>query len=77
MPLALFVCVAWQLPKLASGQHLRFDAAWAPSLGVSFSFVLDGLSGLYALIITGIGALVFIYADAYMAGHERLARFHL
>lgn len=40
--------------------------AWAPSLGVDLSFRLDGFSYLFCLLITGIGALVVLYAGAYL-----------
>ncbi len=45
--------------------------AWIPELGVSLSFRLDGLSLLMTLIVTGIGALVLLYAGTYMEGHPR------
>lgn len=48
--------------------------AWAPSLGLELSFLLDGLSRLFAILITGIGALVLIYAGPYMAGHRFAGR---
>ncbi len=77
LPLALFGWFALQVPQLAAGQRLVMAMPWVPSLGVDLYFVVDGLSGLYALIITGIGTLVLIYADAYMAGHRHVARFYL
>ncbi len=49
---------------------------WAPSVGLSLSFRLDGLSWLFALLITGIGALVTLYAGAYLESHPRLGRFY-
>ena len=41
-------------------------AAWVPSLGIDLAFRLDGFSLLFALLITGIGTLVTLYAAAYM-----------
>ena len=40
-------------------------------MGVEFAFLLDGLSGTFALLVTGIGALVVLYAGSYMAGNEK------
>ena len=40
--------------------------AWAPSLGVEFTLRLDGFAFLFTLLVTGIGALVVIYAGAYL-----------
>ncbi len=77
LPLIIFVWVALQFPHLALGERMVLSLRWVPSLGVDFAFVLDGLSGLFALIITGIGALVLIYADAYLSGHPHIIRFYL
>jgi multicomponent Na+:H+ antiporter subunit A len=56
----------------------RFEAYdWAPSLGLRLSFALDGLSRLFAVLIAGIGALVLVYAGAYMHAHDRLGRLYL
>jgi len=69
LPAALFLLVL-TLPDGAS-----FRLAWIPSLGVELSLRLDGLSRLLALLITGIGAGVFLYAASYLAGHPQLHRF--
>ncbi|HST63965.1 MAG TPA: proton-conducting transporter membrane subunit, partial [Mycobacteriales bacterium] len=42
---------------------------WAPTLGLRLDFTLDGLGALYALLATGIGALVFAYGTAYLPQH--------
>ncbi len=49
---------------------------WVASLGVSLSFRLDGLSLLFALLVTGVGALVTVYAGGYLAGHPQIGRFY-
>ncbi len=49
---------------------------WMPSLGLSVSFYLDGLAGLFALLVTGIGALVVIYAGYYLADDPSAPRFY-
>ena len=59
----------------AAPQRDAFE--WAPALSVTLSFVLDGVSRLFALLITGIGAVVLVYAGAYLQGHERLGRFYM
>lgn len=43
---------------------------------IRLSFLVDGLSILFALLISGIGALVLIYAGSYLAGHPHLGRFY-
>jgi multicomponent Na+:H+ antiporter subunit A len=47
---------------------------WAPSLGLTLAFSLDGLGLLFALMITIIGTLIVLYASAYMHGHPRISR---
>ncbi|MCH5596728.1 hypothetical protein MKP09_01720 [Niabella ginsengisoli] len=46
-----------------------------PSLGVNLDFRLDGLSLLFALLITGIGVAVYFYARTYLKGHLYFDRF--
>jgi len=77
LPGLLFVWFASRLPDTLQGQQLLVSLNWIPSQGVEVSLILDGLSALFSLIITGVGTLVLIYADAYMAGHRHLARFYV
>lgn len=76
LPVSLFVYFLMQMPSLAEGEVIREVRPWVPSLGADFSFVLDGLSLLFALMITFIGSLVFYYTHAYMKGHEYIDRFY-
>jgi multicomponent Na+:H+ antiporter subunit A len=50
------------------------DVAWAPTLGLRLDLALDGLGSMYALLATGIGALVFSYGAAYLPWHLELER---
>jgi multicomponent Na+:H+ antiporter subunit A len=63
------------LAVLIQPDPLTFEWAWLPSLGVSLSFVMDGLARLFTLIITGIGALVLIYAGGYFESADDYKRF--
>lgn len=76
LPLGLVVFFASQTQLVASGEALHEYYAWVPALGVNLSFHLDGLSLLFALLITGIGALILIYAGGYLAGHPQLGRLY-
>jgi multicomponent Na+:H+ antiporter subunit A len=52
------------------------DVAWAPTLDMRLDLAFDGLGAMYALLATGIGALVFAYGAAYLPwhlAHERSA----
>lgn len=76
IPLGLFGWFVLQIGPVASGQTLQASFAWLPSLGIALSFHLDGLGLLFALLITGIGALVLLYASSYLHGHTDLGRFN-
>jgi NADH-quinone oxidoreductase subunit L len=54
-----------------------FTAPWIKSgdMTISASLVLDNLSAVLCLIITGIGFLIHIYSTAYMEHEERYTRF--
>ncbi len=74
---ALFLWFTAALGPVADGEALRFAWAWVPSLGISLSFLIDGLSLTFGLLITGIGALVMLYSSKYLEGHGHFGRFHL
>ena len=73
----LFAGFAALLPRIAAGETLALVQPWVPALGISFAFVVDGLSLTFALLVSGIGALVLLYSNAYLAGHRHYARFAL
>lgn len=75
LPAALFVYFLSYLPDIA-GDGLFFHYPWVPSAGIDLSFRLDGLSMLFSLMITGVGALVFFYTSAYLKDHHHLDRFY-
>ncbi|PAU76258.1 putative monovalent cation/H+ antiporter subunit A [Halomonas salipaludis] len=76
-PAALALWLLTQLPAVMGGEVLVFSLEWVPALGMSLTFLLDGLSMLFALLITVIGAFVLIYAGGYLKGHPDLVRFHV
>lgn len=71
----LFVFFLQYLPIVAAGEPVRVVWNWVPSLDVQLSFWIDGLSLMFALLITGIGAMVMLYAAKYLAGHPQYDRF--
>jgi multicomponent Na+:H+ antiporter subunit A len=76
VPLGLTAYFGSHIESVAAGEHVFLTYSWVPSLGISVSLSLDGLSLLFALLISGIGTLVVIYAGGYLAEHPRLGRFH-
>ncbi|MCU0350100.1 MAG: putative monovalent cation/H+ antiporter subunit A [Flavobacterium sp.] len=76
LPLTSFVYFLSKLPQVSGGNILTESYKWVPSLGIQLTFRLDGLSLLFALLITGIGTLVFAYTSNYLKGNEHLDRFY-
>ncbi|GAA3542672.1 putative monovalent cation/H+ antiporter subunit A [Zobellella aerophila] len=70
LPAALFTYFAGFLPEIVQGHNQVIDYPWIPSLGISLNFLVDGLSLMFALLITGIGTFILIYAGAYLKGHK-------
>ena len=55
---------------------VRQELSWLPELGMSVVFQLDALSWIMSLIVTGVGALIFIYSARYFeADDQSLSRF--
>ena len=52
-----------------------FSWITAGKLSIPFSFLIDPLSSLFLLIITGIGFLIHLYSSGYMSHDEGFSRF--
>lgn len=76
LPVGLFAYFLSFLPNLIKGEVVREQIFWIPSLDVNFNLSADGLTLLFALMITGIGSLVFVYTSAYLKKHPLLDRFY-
>jgi NADH-quinone oxidoreductase subunit L len=72
--LAFFALLGRDEADREVGQHLYtwFEAGW---LKVEMALLLDPLSVLFVLLITGVGGLIHVYSIGYMAHDERRARF--
>ena len=60
-------------------QHIAKVFSWVPvgSLKVDLAFLADPLSITMCLFVTGIGALIHLYAIGYMHGDPRFSKFFL
>ncbi len=67
LPATLFLLLLDYVPTTSAGGAVTETIPWVPSLGINLSFHVGGFSLLFALLITGIGTLVMIYAGAYYA----------
>src|SRR5690606_12074922 len=77
LPFALGCWFATQIPGVARGETEPIVSALlgVPELGFAFTFRLDGLSLLFALLICFIGSFVLLYAGRYMEHEEKAGRF--
>ncbi|MEO1102266.1 MAG: putative monovalent cation/H+ antiporter subunit A [Pseudomonadota bacterium] len=75
VPAALFVFYMGLVPQIAAGESLTYGVPWVPGLGVNYSHLIDGLSLTFALLITGIGTFIVIYAGGYLKGYAHQGRF--
>ena len=73
--LTLYFFSHWH--TVPQGDTVMSRFAWVPGLAMPLSFMLDGLSLLFALMICAIGALIFIYAGRYLEGHRDLPRLYV
>jgi len=76
VPGSLFVYFAGFIPRISAGETVTQVYEWVPSIGANLTFHLDGLSLIFVLMITGIGALVFLYTSYYLKGDAHLDRFY-
>ena len=73
-----FVCLvltAALYPAVRDGGKVRLDLEWLPQLGLNVTLRMDGFAWLFAMLITGIGCLVVLYARYYMSEEDPVPRF--
>ena len=74
VPLAICIYLATFIGQVADGDTHRVSYDWIPTLSVQLSFYIDGLGLAFALLISGIGALIMVYAGGYLSGHPHQGR---
>lgn len=78
VPTVLFIYYSTLLPTIAEGGSRMSQLQWIPSLDIAFIAYIDGLSLLFSLLITGIGALVVLYSIFYLDKYrEQLHNFYV
>ncbi|HLR66880.1 MAG TPA: Na+/H+ antiporter subunit A [Virgibacillus sp.] len=77
IPTFLFIRLACYIPTIARGETYLYTAQWIPSFDIYFSTYLDGLSMIFGLLITGVGALVILYSIYYLSSKESLQHFYI
>ena len=75
-----FVGAVWLFVQVLRSPH-ALPMEWAinwialPGFSVPFGMLLDQLSLLMTLVVTGVGSAIFIYATGYMAEDQAYSRF--
>lgn len=70
--------VVYELTQLPAGQKISYTLyKWmqSGSLSVDMAFVVDRLSAIMILVITGVGSLIHIYSLGYMSHEPAFARY--
>ena len=62
-------------PAVFVGEVVRWRIDWMPQLGLAFGLRMDGLAWLFALLISGIGMLIVLYAAHYLDPGDPAVRF--
>lgn len=75
VPAWIFFHFAGFVGPVSHGETFVAAREWAPSYGINLSFFIDGLSTLFALLISGIGTFIILYAGGYLKGHPQQGRF--
>jgi len=73
--LAATAAAIWLYADVARLGVLRYELQWLPQLGLNVVLRMDGLSWLFATMISGIGGLVVLYARYYMSPKDQIPRF--
>ncbi|MED1603850.1 Na+/H+ antiporter subunit A [Cytobacillus kochii] len=78
IPIIIFVYLLQLIPKISSGATIYETIPWIPSFGINLDMYVDGLSLIFGLLITGIGALVILYSIYYLSKEkEALHNFYV
>lgn len=75
VPASIFLFLTGFIEPVSQLSVIRAGFAWIPAYGISFSFFIDGLSLVFALLISGIGTFIIIYSGGYLTGHVHQGRF--
>jgi multicomponent K+:H+ antiporter subunit A len=64
-----------QAGAVFDGQTVLAQVAWLPAIGLNLGLRLDGLALMFALLITGIGLLIILYAAWYLHAEDPAGKF--
>jgi multicomponent Na+:H+ antiporter subunit A len=77
IPAGVFLLLFNQVGAVQAGEFVVFDQPWLPALDAHMRLRLDGLGLLMGLLVSGIGALIFLYGAGYLGNHPERARLYI
>ncbi|MCI4649536.1 MAG: hypothetical protein MRY85_15080, partial [Phaeodactylibacter sp.] len=63
------------LGPVLDGATIVQEVIWVDTLNIQLTFLVDGLSLFFALLVTVFGLLIFLYAHRYMKDSPQINRF--
>ena len=69
------VLLLMQAPGVMGDQTVQSFSTWVPEIGLNVSLRLDGLSLMFALLITCMGLLIIVYAHSYLGRDDPVGKF--
>lgn len=76
LPAAMAVYLSTLIPRVAEGGAIHIAYPWVPGLDVQLSFLVDGLSLFFALLVSVVGVAIFVYTSAYIKDYGHAGRFY-
>ncbi|WP_342388617.1 Na+/H+ antiporter subunit A [Salinicoccus bachuensis] len=77
VPLIIVIYLLTLVPRVSNNQLIYESLAIMPRIGMNFDVYIDGLGLLFAILISGIGALVVLYSIGYLSHKEDLGSFYV
>ncbi|HHX82571.1 MAG TPA: monovalent cation/H+ antiporter subunit A, partial [Pseudomonadaceae bacterium] len=74
--LAVLVPLALLYPEIQNNGVVSARLAWLPSMGMDIVVRIDGFAWLFAMLVSGMGLLVIMYARYYLSRDDPAARFY-
>ncbi len=74
--LAVAVPLGLLYPEIAAGAVVSERLEWLPALGLDIVVRIDGFAWMFAMLVSGMGLLVVVYARYYLSREDPAARFY-
>jgi len=68
--------LGWLAGPVFAGQTLLTQAEWIPAIGLNANYRMDGLAWMFAMLISGIGLLIVVYAAFYLHHDDPAGKFY-